>query len=134
MADAVAWVMRAAQVQQRPPTEANTQSSLRMLAEVIASAFGGGEGRRWEWRNGQFDASDGCGQRHELFAAFPSAADACVDARDDLLGLPGYGFWFLLADGRPVLAVELSSARVYAGADTWSVLDADNGDRTLRIP
>jgi len=133
MDDAVAWVIRAAQVQQRPPTEANTRSSLGLLAEVIASASGGDEGRRWEWRNGQLDASDGGGQREELFAALPSAADACVAVRGDLLGSPGYRFWFLLADGRPVLAVELSSARVYAVADSWSVLDADNDERWRRL-
>jgi hypothetical protein len=133
MADAVAWVMAAAQVQQCPRTEANTRCSLGMLAEVIASASGGSDGRRWEWRNGQLDASDGGGQREELFAALPSAADACVAARGDRVGLPGYRFWFLLADGRPVLAVELSSARVYSGDDTWSVLDADNDERWRRL-
>ncbi|HSH61271.1 MAG TPA: hypothetical protein VK988_16845 [Acidimicrobiales bacterium] len=89
-------------------------SSLQLMASLLAERVGSGGVKRWEWRNGQLDSSgeDG-GQRDDLFDAIPTTAASCRKEESDLLGAPGYRFWFLVGDGEPIVAIEPGRGRLF---------------------
>lgn len=125
LADALAWILDKTDVS-AAGTPSPMLAALEAMADALAVGVATGDGRTWEWRNGCLDASDGSGRREALFAAIPAAAQACVPARGDLLGIPEYRFWFLLADGDPRLAIEPATGRMFDSRSTLSVdvLDA----------
>lgn len=95
-------------VERPPPTSAATIGFRVASAFLAHAAFGR---TFWECRNGYEDTSGyGGGVRRNLFEAFPGAT-ARLEMREsgDFLDVPAYRFWFLVKDGAPSLAFEVTS-------------------------
>ncbi len=126
IADAAQWVADTGTLQLATTTMA---AGLGLMARSISTGVGLRDCRTWEWRSGMSDASDADGRRADLFRAVPAANEACIRAPGDLFGLPEYRFWFLLADGLPLLAVEPAAGRLYIDDKAFEVGDPDTGAR-----
>ena len=79
--------------------------TVRVIALLLAhTAF---ERERWEARSGCCDSSYGTSVRHTYFDPFPLCHQRLEHKEPgDLMGEPGYRFWFLVKNGDPRLAFE----------------------------
>jgi hypothetical protein len=127
--DVVEWLRQSAATSGDP--DPKFACSVRLMARMLGVAIGDGE-HGCEWRNGYSDTSGGeSGRRSDLFDAVPAAATGCVNRESDLLGVPEYRFWFLIADDIPKLAVEPNAGRIYIGDATLAVEASDAFERCL---
>ncbi len=113
--DAAGWILASAVCGFASETSSKVALSAEFMATAIASAVGLDDGRVWKWLNGRFDSSNAAARRDELFDAVPAADRSCSPERDDLFGFAEYRFWFLVADGLPVLGVDHRNGRVFVG-------------------
>lgn len=95
-----------------PPAKAQPTGprvlTFRVIARVLASLVD--DRHEWDARNVQLDSSgmDAMDSHRPELLQFPTVVEALRDKRsDDLFGRPGYRFWTLLRDGKPVAVFDI---------------------------
>jgi len=114
-----------------PPTNAESLAYRIMAGLMSTLAF---ERNRWEWKNGQEDTAGYGNQpaRDRWFEKFPGSLEEMREHPEiGVFGIPNYGFWFLLKDGRPKLCISKNAVCRNPGGKRLDLAKMYRGDHSL---